>query len=141
MVSRLCGVPSRCDRRVRTSSAERSSTARRFTELQTSNRDLRTALDTQTATSEILSVISRSQTDVQPVFDTIVASAARLLCARSAVVTRLDGDAIDLVALTHSSSTGGSALREFFPQSLQASDGSHAQALRALTPLNVADAE
>src|SRR5215831_3773944 len=44
-------------------------------------------------------------------------------------------------ALTHSSSTGGAALREFFPQSLQASDGSHAQALRALTPLNVADAE
>jgi len=114
---------------------------RLFTELQTSNRELTTALDTQTATSDILRVISRSQTDVQPVFDTIVASASRLLRARSAVVTRLDGDAIDLVALTHSSSTGGAALREFFPQSLQASDGSHAQALRALAPLNVADAE
>src|SRR5262249_54168963 len=45
---------------------------RLFTELQTSNRELTTALDTQTATSDILRVISRSQTDVQPVFDTIV---------------------------------------------------------------------
>src|SRR5262249_20066085 len=52
---------------------------RLFTELQTSNRELTTALDTQTATSEILRVISRSQTDVQPVFDTILRSAIRLL--------------------------------------------------------------
>ena len=54
---------------------------RLFTELQTSNRELTTALDTQTATSDILRVISRSQTDVQPVFDAIVDSAVRLLTA------------------------------------------------------------
>ena len=52
---------------------------RLFSELQASNGDLRRALDTQTATSEILGVISRSQTDVQPVFDAILASAVRLL--------------------------------------------------------------
>src|SRR5262249_22943646 len=52
---------------------------RLFKELQTSNRELTTALDKQTATSEILRVISRSQTDVQPVFDTIVDSAVHLL--------------------------------------------------------------
>src|SRR5262249_56597185 len=51
---------------------------RLFTELQTSNRELSTALDTQTATSDILRVISRSPTDVQPVFDAIVANAVRL---------------------------------------------------------------
>src|SRR5262249_59355123 len=47
---------------------------RLFKELQTSNRDLTTTLDKQTATSDILRVISQSQTDVQPVFDTILSS-------------------------------------------------------------------
>src|SRR5436853_1143967 len=71
---------------------------RLFTELQASNRELTTALDTQTATSDILRVISRSQTDVQPVFDAIVSSAARLLGAFSGAVTRISGDRIELAA-------------------------------------------
>ena len=62
---------------------------RLFTELQASNRELTTALDQQTATSDILRVISRSQTDVQPVFDAIVASAVRLL---RGVLGRADPD-------------------------------------------------
>src|SRR5262249_41625969 len=72
---------------------------RLFTELQTSNRDLTTALDKQTATSDILRVISQSQTDVQPVFDAIVGSAVRLLRGSSGGLTRVTGDQIALVAL------------------------------------------
>src|SRR5262249_39504030 len=48
---------------------------RLFRELESRNRDLTEALDKQTATSEILRVISQSPTDVQPVFDAIVRNA------------------------------------------------------------------
>src|SRR5207245_1586591 len=51
---------------------------RLFRELETRNRDLTETLEQQTATGEILRVISSSPTDVQPVFDTIVGSAVRL---------------------------------------------------------------
>ena len=84
---------------------------RLFTELQASNRELTTALDTQTATSDILRVISRSQTDVQPVFDAIVVSAVRLLGAYSGTLTRLAGDQIELAALTSTDDAGDAALR------------------------------
>ena len=57
---------------------------RLFTELEARNRDLTEALEQQTATSEILRVISRSPTDVQPVFDTIVGAALELCGASSA---------------------------------------------------------
>src|SRR2546428_600019 len=73
---------------------------RLFTELQASNRELTTALDTQTATSDILRVISRSQTDIQPVFDAIIASAVRLLGGYTCGLTRVTGNQLELVALT-----------------------------------------
>src|SRR5438445_12995917 len=56
--------------------------ARLLTELQTKNANLTEALEQQTATSEILQVISSSPTDVQPVFDIIVRSAKTLCNAR-----------------------------------------------------------
>jgi GAF domain-containing protein len=112
---------------------------RLFTELQTSNRELTTALDTQTATSDILRVISRSQTDVQPVFDAIVESAVRLLGAYTGALTRIAGDELELVALTSIDAAANAAVTAVFPQSLQ-SEGPHAQAIRDRAPLNIADA-
>jgi GAF domain-containing protein len=52
---------------------------RLFDEVQAKTRDLSEALARQTATSEILRVISQSPTDVRPVFEAIVLTAVRLL--------------------------------------------------------------
>jgi GAF domain-containing protein/CheY-like chemotaxis protein len=71
---------------------------RLFTELEARNSELRVALEQQTATSEILRVISSSPTDVQPVFDTIVRSAVQLCGARFGVLHRFDGEQLHVVA-------------------------------------------
>src|SRR5215472_10502300 len=92
---------------------------RLFKELEARNRDLITALDRQTATSEILRVISQSQVDVQPVFDTIVQSAARLCHAASAGVFLTDGRTLDLPANYGSSSAEALAtIRAQYPRPL-----------------------
>jgi len=71
---------------------------RLFKELETRNRDLTVALEQQTATSEILRLISSSPTDVRPVLDMMAESAARLCGAYDAGVLRLDGDTLREVA-------------------------------------------
>src|SRR2546422_813358 len=57
-------------------------------------RELSESLEQQTATAEILRVISQSQADVQPVFDAIVRSAVRLCDALFCVAYRFDGELI-----------------------------------------------
>src|SRR5499433_810017 len=54
--------------------------------------EIREALEQQTATSEILRVIASSPTDIKPVLDAIVESAARVCEADDAIVWRVDGN-------------------------------------------------
>src|SRR5215471_12644087 len=89
---------------------------RLFQELQVRNRDLTEALEQQTATSEILSVISSSPTDIQPVFDTIVKNAAKLCEGSGASVIRFDGELLHLIAHYNVSTEVREAMERMFPR-------------------------
>jgi PAS domain S-box-containing protein len=89
---------------------------RLFKELEVRNRDLTESLDQQTATGEILRVISSSPTDVQPVFETIAHNARRLCNADSGAVYTYDGRLIHLHALDNTSPEKSEALRSAYPR-------------------------
>ncbi len=74
------------------------------------------ALEQQTATSEILRVISQSQTDVQPVFDTIAKAALELCRASSATLFTFDGKLIRIAAFANVNPEGADAVRLTFPR-------------------------
>jgi PAS domain S-box-containing protein len=75
----------------------------------------RDALEQQTAIAEVQRVISKLQTNVQPVFDSIAANALKLCDAKFSVIFRFDGELIHLAALHNVSSTGADAIRQAFP--------------------------
>jgi len=71
---------------------------RMFEEVQARTGELSDALERQTATSEVLNVISRSPTQLQPVLDSIVATAVDLCQADFAMIHRLEHGKFRLVA-------------------------------------------
>ena len=72
----------------------------RTTDLTERSADLTEALEQQTATSEVLQVISSSPDDVQPVFATMLKNAVRICDAKFGNIYRWDGEALRLAA-TH----------------------------------------
>ena len=96
------------------------------------------ALERQTATAEILKVISSSPTDVQPVFNIIGALAERLCVADVSVVSRFDGELIQLVAIHGVAEEGAAQVRRAFPM-LAEDETVTARAFRNAAVIHVAD--
>ena len=83
--------------------------------LESCRHELAAALEQQAATSQLLQVISRSRTDVQPVFDTIASNVARLCKAQSCHVFRFDGELIHFAAQYGYGSEAAAIIRRYYP--------------------------
>src|SRR5262249_14054845 len=98
---------------------------RLFTELQEKNRALTEAhaqvteaVNQQTASAEILRVISSSPTDVQPVFDVIVRNASALCGGHWVILVRLDGEMVHLAAQYNARPEAPGTPEQLFPRRL-----------------------
>ena len=118
---------------------------RLFTELQEKNRALTQAhaqvteaLEQQTATADILGVISASPTAVQPVFDAIVERANDLCHGAFSAVYRFDGELIHLVASCNFTPQGLAAAKRTFPMP-PGRGGITARAILTRAPVHLPD--
>jgi GAF domain-containing protein len=80
--------------------------------------ELQEARERQAATSEVLSLIADSPTDLQPVFERIVKNAARLCQSVLSAVYRRDGEHVDIVAYDQFSAESVAAVRKAYPAPL-----------------------
>src|SRR5262245_14012588 len=78
-------------------------------------RDKAEAQEQQAAAAEILRVIASSPADVQPVFDTIVASAVRLCDGLFSALFRFDGELMHQVAQHNYTPEALEAAQRIFP--------------------------
>jgi signal transduction histidine kinase/regulator of replication initiation timing len=81
--------------------------------------ELRESLQQQTATADVLKVISSSPGELEPVFQAMLENAVQICQARFGVLYRFDGDAFELAALVNAPSAYAdfiSARGRFLPQ-------------------------
>src|SRR6185503_4579362 len=112
---------------------------RLFNELQTRNRDLTESLEQQTATGDILKVISSSPTDVQPVFETIARNSVRLCNGRFGALFTFDGKMMGVGAMVQPDPEARRMFLQAFPQPITPTTPS-AIAILERRVVNVADA-
>ena len=100
--------------------------------------EAREALGQQSAVSEILRVMSRSPTDTQPVFDLLAQRAGKLCKAEVAVVSRKDGERIELAAIDGVSADAVRIVRGLYPMDVQA-ESVTARVIRSAQVVHVDD--
>ncbi len=100
--------------------------------------EVRQALEFQTATAEILQVISGSPTDVQPVFDAIAERAMTLCEARIGAVTRFHDGMVHLVAYHGVSQEAAYVMQAAFPMK-PGQDSISARAVATGAPAQIPD--
>ncbi|HEY6860536.1 MAG TPA: GAF domain-containing protein, partial [Pseudolabrys sp.] len=88
---------------------------RLLNELRQRTDDLSESLEQQTATSDVLRVISSSPTNVQPVFDAIAESSVRLCDGQFSFVNRFDGKLVHFASCCGLSAQGLDAFRSILP--------------------------
>ena len=90
--------------------------ARLLNELRQRTHDLSESLQQQTATAEVLRVISSSPAEAQPAFDAMVARAAQLCEAEFSAVARFDDGLLHLVAMNNLSPAERESFNSLFPR-------------------------
>src|SRR6516162_9520807 len=88
---------------------------RLFEAEQQRTRELSESLEQQTATSEVLRVISNSFSDIQPVFESIVQSGVKLFSGAVVSIALVDNDMVRAAAVAHSDLDHAEAWRGVFP--------------------------
>lgn len=100
--------------------------------------ETKAALEQQTATAEILSVMSSSPTDVTPVFEAIAERARELSGSRIGSAVRFDGELLHMIAFRGSSPEAEAAMHAAFP--MKPGNGSlNARVIAGLVPLQIPD--
>ena len=88
----------------------------RTRELAEARKHLAEALEQQSATSEVLGVISSSPTELQPVFEAMVGRATQLCEAHFSGVARYEDGLLHLVAVSNLSTSEAQAFHSLFPR-------------------------
>ena len=116
--------------------------ARLLNELRQRTDDLTEALEQQTATSDVLRVISSSPTNVQPVFDAIAESAVRLCDGQFSFVLRFDGKVMDFASCCGLSAEGLDAFHSILPMpASEYTAGGRAVVRRAVVEISDVEAD
>jgi signal transduction histidine kinase len=113
---------------------------RLFDEVQARTEELGESLQQQTATADILTVISNSLDDTQPVFNAIVQSGLKLFADATIMITLADGDQVNPVAVADDDPARIDAVRRRFPVPLTR-EYMHSVAILDGRVVDISDAE